>query len=126
LKAKATSGSTPAPPSETPGSTKSKAPPNKKRKVDMEEVLPSVKTSASETPPFTTKKHDKKERGNTKLAPAAAGGLEDDNIRGPPNIQDSVKIQTIVKSASNRAKTARSRALSMSKNASHPTKSAVA
>lgn len=90
----------------------------------MGQVLPSVKISP---PPPATKKRDKKKSANTKPAPAAAGALEDDDdARGPPNIQDSVKVQDIVKFASNRAKTARSRAVSISKNASRPTKSAVA
>lgn len=76
------------------------------------------------TPPPTAKKRDKKESAKTKPAP---GALEDhDNAGRPLNIQDSVKIQDIVKFASNRAKIARSRALSMTKNASRPTKSAVA
>lgn len=81
----------------------------------MKQVLPSVEISAPSTPPPATKRHDKNGRANgTKLVPA--GTLEDDdNTRGRPNIQNSVKIQDIVKSASNRAKTARSRALSMSK-----------
>lgn len=77
----------------------------------MEQV---VKISAPSTPPSPlTKKRDKKESAKTKPTPAAAGALED--AHGPPKIQDSVKIQDIVKSASNRAKTARSRALNMSK-----------
>ena len=108
---------------------KPKSPPKKKRKIDMEQVLlpvSSVKTSSPSTPP-ATKKRNKKERASTKPVPVASGTLEDDdNACGPSDIQDSVKIQDIVKFASNRAKTARSRALSMSKNASRPTKSAVA
>ena len=125
-KAKATSESTL---SDTPRLMKPKSPPKKKRKIDMGQVhvLPSVKLSTPPTPPPASKKRDKKESANTKPVPAAAGALEDnDNARGPPNIQDSIKIQDIVKFASNRAKTARSRALSMSKNASRPTKSAIA
>jgi len=120
----ATSESTLAQPSDTPGSTKSKSLPKKRRKIDIGQVSPSVKTSAS---PPATKKGDKKESSNTNLASAAAGALkDDDNMRGPPDIQDLVKIQDIVKSASNRAKTARSRALRTSKNTSRPTKTAVA
>ena len=106
---------------------KPKSPPKKKRKIDKEQELPPVKISAPSNLSPTTKRRDKRESASTKPAPAVAGDLEDDdNARGPPNIQDSVKIQDIVKFASNRAKTARSRALSMSKNASRPTKSAVA
>jgi len=100
---KATSENTPAQPSDTPRSTNSKSPPKKKRKID---ILPSAAPSLP--------KHDKKEGLNTKPAPASAtaGAL--------------CGIQDIVKSASSRAKTARSRALSMSKSTSRPTKSAVA
>jgi len=118
---------------DTTGLMKPKSPPKKKRKIDLGQVLPSFETSALSTPPPelppATKKRDEKESANTKPAPAAAGlrALEDDdNARGPPTIQDSVKIQDIVKFASNRAKTARSRALSLSKKASRPTKSAIA
>ena len=107
---------------------KQKSPPKKKRKIDVEQVLlPSVKTLTPSTPP-STKKRNKKESASTKPAPTASGTTleEDDDACEPQNIQDSVKIQDIVKFASNRAKTARSRALSMSKKASRPTKSAVA
>ena len=105
---------------------KPKSPPKKKRKIDMEQVVPSAKISTLSNPPPVTKRRSK-ESANTKPASAAAGALkDDDNVHEPPNIQDSVKIHDIVKFASNRAKTARSRALRMSKNASRPTESAVA
>ena len=126
-KAKTTSETTGTSP-DHPELMKQKSPPKKKRKIDVEQVLlPSVKTLTPSTPP-STKKRNKKESASTKPAPTASGTtLEDgDDACEPQNIQDSVKIQDIVKFASNRAKTARSRALSMSKKASRPTKSAVA
>jgi len=133
-KAKKAKITTPAQPSDTPKLTKPNPPPKKKRKVDIaHQVLPPADISTSpapSAPPPVIKKHNKKEGTNTKSTPirdsAAAAPKDDDDARGPPITQNSVKIQDIVKSTSNRAKTARSRALSMSKNTSRPTKSAVA
>lgn len=101
---------------DTPGLIKPKSPPKKKRRVDMEQVLPSVKISTPSTPSLASKKRNKKERANPNPAPAASEALEDDdNARGPTNVQDFAKIRDIVKSASNRAKTARSRMYKKSK-----------
>ena len=105
-------------------SVKPKSPPKKKRKIDMEQGLPPAKKStksASSVPPLATKKRDKKESANIKLTPvtvpaatATTIALEDDDgAREPQNT--TVNIQDIVKSTSSRAKTARSRALSISK-----------
>ena len=89
------------------------------------QILPLTNTPTPSTPLHATKKHSKKQSANTGHAPVT-DSADDDDIGGPLNIQDSVKIQDIVKSASNRAKTARSRALNMSRNTSRLTKSAVA
>ena len=110
-KAKATLESTPAQPSDTPASTNLTSPPNKKRKIDMGPRVPNATG-----PPPVTKKGNKKERASTHITESAAAAPgDDDNARGPRNIQGSVKIQDIVKSTSNRAKTARSRAMNMLK-----------
>lgn len=124
-KAKATSESAPAQLSETLESTK---PRKKKRKIDMgHQLLPPAKMSTTSVPsalPPATKKSNGKESAKPPLVTnSAATALEDyDDARGPPN---TVKIQDVAKSTSNRAKTARSRALSMSKNTSRLSKSAV-
>ncbi|KAF8813356.1 hypothetical protein BYT27DRAFT_7230935 [Phlegmacium glaucopus] len=134
-KSKVTSDSPLAQPSDASGSTKPNSPLKKKRKIDKaHQVLSPTNMStipAPSAPPPATKKHKKKESAITESvteADSAAAALEDgdDDAQGPPKVQDSVKIQDIVKSTSNRAKSARSRALSMSKSTSRLTKSAVA